>query len=117
MRRWIALTLLLQVLLLPGGLLLAASDVDVPVCCRRHGPHHCASAMPAMDDDGGPGLKSGVSCPHRLGQTTGALTPFVAGPQPSTPQLATAGDPQIASLAVAPAMARRTANDRAPPAA
>jgi len=77
MRRWLSISLALFFGLWPlTGTLQASDDSNLPVCCRRHGAHHCAMStqMAAMmaQTSSTPGLQAPTTCPLFPGFVNGA---------------------------------------------
>ena len=80
MRRWVSISFVLFFGLWPlTGTLQACDDSNLPVCCRRHGSHHCAMStqMAAMmaQTSSMPGLQAPTTCPLFPGFVKGASAP------------------------------------------
>jgi len=126
MRRLLSIFLILFFWLGPLAATLPASDDDsrLPICCRRHGAHHCAmssrmrATMAAESAGSTAAFTAPVTCPYFPGYT--------AGPATSTHALTASGISlpallaQAHSAAAARAAARlsqiRTRVGRGPPA-
>ena len=77
MRRVLSLFLVLLYGLGPFARLLPASaESRLPVCCRRHGAHHCSmAAMTAGGDSStAPAFTSPAHCPYYPGDAAAATT-------------------------------------------
>jgi hypothetical protein len=126
MRRGFSILLMLVFGLMPLSPLLEGSeDVNLPVCCRRHGAHHCSmsgAAMRAMMAPG-PGRQAPVfaaqqTCPYYPGAATAFFTP-----QPALTALGAELDAALESMHVeafavklSAATPSRTHAGRGPPA-
>jgi hypothetical protein len=83
MRRGFSIVLMLVLGLAPlSPLINGSEDVNLPVCCRRHGAHHCAmneGALRAMmATDRTPGFAAPQTCPAYPGPASA-----VVGPSPA----------------------------------
>jgi hypothetical protein len=91
MRRALSISLILFLWLGPFAAVLPGIDESrLPLCCRRHGAHHCADAdnSAARSADSGPSFNASSRCPHFpatvAAATTAAFTPAV-GPAGAAP--------------------------------
>jgi hypothetical protein len=79
MRRGFSILLMLVFGLMPLSPLIDGSeDTRLPVCCRRHGAHHCSmnvAAREVMDPGGNPALAAPPTCPDYPGDATALCTP------------------------------------------
>jgi len=76
MRRWLSISLALFFGLWPlTGTLQASDDSNLPVCCRRHGAHHCAMSTQMAQTSSTPGLQAPTTCPLFPGFVKGASAP------------------------------------------
>jgi hypothetical protein len=80
MRRGFSIVLMLVLGLLPLSPLIGGSeDANLPVCCRRHGAHHCSMnvaakrAMAAQDRT--PAFDASPTCPSYPSAATAICTP------------------------------------------
>lgn len=91
MRRALSISLVLLLWLGPFAAVLPGIDeARLPLCCRRHGAHHCADAdkSAAQSPDSGPSFNASSRCPQfpatLAAATTAAFAPAV-GPASATP--------------------------------
>lgn len=82
MRRGISILLALIFSVGPlSSVLPGAEDAALPLCCRRHGAHHCAmyarmeAMMAAMERDGKQHISAPDTCPYYPGPTFALLLP------------------------------------------
>jgi hypothetical protein len=69
MRRGLSIFLILTFALAPLSALADGSeDANLPLCCRRHGAHHCSMNVAAMRammrQDGSPAFTAPITCPY-----------------------------------------------------
>ena len=126
MRRWLSIFLILFFWLGPLAATLPASDDDsrLPICCRRHGEHHCAMStrMRTMMADAAsgstPAFTAPVTCPYFPGYTasTASATHALAVSGVSLPALLAQAHSAAAARAAARLSQVRTRAGRGPPA-
>jgi len=125
MRRTLSISLILFFWLGPlAAILPADDDSGLPLCCRRHGVHHCAmsarmAAMMVRSANGDkPILTAPASCPYFPGYTVAPTThPLaLAASQVSLPVLLARPHTPAATRAAARLSELRTRADRGPPA-
>ena len=80
MRRGFSIFLILLFGLGPLSAMVDGSeDAGLPLCCRRHGAHHCAMAMQmaamARIPDPNPAFSAPLTCPNYPGPTVAILMP------------------------------------------
>lgn len=77
MRRGFSIFLILLFGLGPlSAMVDGGEDTGLPLCCRRHGAHHCAmAAMAQMPPDPRTGFSAPLTCPYFPGSTIALLTP------------------------------------------
>ena len=100
-----------------------SQDANLPVCCQRHGAHHCAmnarmAAMMARIDAGAtPVLTAPLTCPNYPGAAGAFSTPPPARIVAATASPVLAAQPHVAIVvATAPcSLPARTHNGRGPP--
>jgi hypothetical protein len=108
MRRAFSILLVLVFALGPLAFTLDFSDdAGLPLCCRRHGAHHCAMRMAdgrmagsasAAQTDSAPAVSAPLTCPHYPGATA-----LLSGPHRALVAAATRL-PALTALASAPAL-------------
>jgi hypothetical protein len=124
MRRPLAILMVLFFALGPlQGVLEASDDARLPVCCRRHGAHHCAMSegmMAALEQalSSTPAFTAPATCPSFPGFALGFSTPSHALPASdlSLPILLEQARASIHSAADARMAPIRARAGRAPPA-
>jgi len=126
MRRWLSIFLILFFWLGPLAATLPASDEDsrLPICCRRHGVHHCAMAsrmsaiMGSAESNSTQAFTAPVTCPYFPGFTAGPATAFhaLAASGVSLPTLLAQAHSPVAARAAARLSQIRTRAGRGPPA-
>jgi hypothetical protein len=91
MRRALSISLILLLWLGPFAAVLPGIDESrLPLCCRRHGVHHCADADKgaSQSSDSGPSFNASSRCPQfpatLAAATTAAFAPAV-GPAGAVP--------------------------------
>lgn len=78
MRRGFSIVLILLFGLGPLSAMIDGSeDAGLPLCCRRHGMHHCAAMASVMTESADPQVAFTVpqTCPYYPGPTLAVLTP------------------------------------------
>lgn len=84
MRRFLALAILSVLGFGPMAWLLPGSeDARLPICCRRHGAHHCSMSMAEGGSSGTPQLAAPSHCPQYGHSLPVISTPFVVAKQPA----------------------------------
>src|SRR4029077_159061 len=83
MRRSFSISLVLLFLLAPlASWLPGADESSLPMCCRRHGNHHCAaSAGDASSTDGSHSVGAPSQCPLYTAAAPATLAAFLL-PEP-----------------------------------
>lgn len=118
MRRGFPISLVLFFLLAPLVSWLPGMDESsLPMCCRRHGNHHCAASSELQGDAGGAHTVTAPShCPRYTVPGPATLAAFLlpAAPAGVMPRQQTA--PSIPDFQTRRALLR-TASDRGPPSA
>ena len=99
MRRGFSIFLILLFGFGPLSVFIDSEDANLPVCCRRHGEHHCAMAMrmARMMRQAQSGKTPVISPPMTCPYYPGAATAFSAPPLALTVSLAE--QPVFAELA------------------
>src|ERR1700726_2095194 len=118
MRRSFSISLVLLFLLAPlASWLPGADESNLPMCCRRHGNHHCAaSAGAASSTDGTHSIGAPSQCPQYTAAAPAALAAFLL---PEPPVAKTINN-QFQARLIAPesiTTSPRTLSDRGPPSA
>ena len=83
MRRALSISLVLLLWLGPFAAVLPGIDeARLPLCCRRHGAHHCADAdkTAAQSADSGPSFNASSRCPQFPATVAAATTAAFAPP-------------------------------------
>jgi hypothetical protein len=124
MRRGLCAVLILLFWLGPlAAMLPASAESRLPVCCRRHGAHHCemsdakSSQAAGAISDSAPSLRAPAHCSRYPGcmiATTGPVEGLLASPAALPVLLATAHSP-AAVRAAARLSAMRARANRGPP--
>ncbi|MGB6742522.1 MAG: hypothetical protein WBE38_02610 [Terracidiphilus sp.] len=126
MRRILAILLVLFFGLGPLSATLEASDdANLPLCCRRHGAHHCAMAammaakMAAAQRHSAPAFSAPTTCPRYPGAAAMITSPVPAltAAASALPSLRTQAYKSAATRTAVPSSPSRTHAGRGPPAA
>jgi len=121
MRRSLCGALILSFWLGPlAAILPANAESRLPVCCRRHGIHHCemSGTMARQTPGSAPSLAAPAHCsyyPYSMPAAVGPIEALAASPVALPPLLATAHCPATARTAARLGELRTRAN-RGPPA-
>jgi hypothetical protein len=121
MRQALSILLLLFFGIGPVVVTLSATDDSrLPVCCRRHGVHHCAMSteMVSAAEPGSHNVKAPATCPYFPGYTVALNTITLAmAPSPvSLPALLAQPHSSATGRAAARVSQIRTRANRGPPA-
>jgi hypothetical protein len=118
MRRGFSILLVLVFGLMPLSALIEGSDdANLPVCCRRHGSHHCASGMRTQIQPGSARYFAAPStCPFYPGATAVVTpSPALTAAAAILPECNRRARVNIAANAVAPTGPNLTHAGRGPP--
>jgi len=118
MRRGFSISLVLLFLLAPlASWLPGIDESSLPMCCRRHGSHHCAASSEDASGSGEAHHFSAPSrCPRYVAPAPATLAAFLL---PGAPAIGAAQQQPAPTLPVVLAhrTSSRTEADRGPPAA
>src|SRR6266567_9412846 len=118
MRRGFSISLVLLFMLAPLATWLPGLDESsLPMCCRRHGNHHCAAASDTSSETGAThSVAASSRCPHYATPGPATLAAFLL---PASPAVASPRQERAPSLPAFQSYrtSTRAAADRGPPSA